>query len=155
MRAMPATARSGVPSEMPPPNGLVVRIDGMDLPLAREGQRWYASARDPFPGSVNEDGLHRRWIDAEADAGLEVFEQRTSGIYLEIPMEVGPSSESHLVALFGSGDTLQYLGFERFDRDVWAKIVPVDDPDLRFEVTRTPISPPWVTGWPPRDDPRP
>lgn len=125
--------------------GLYARAQGVEYELLSIKGRWVLMSHSPAPGFTKlktEKNATARYVhEITADAQIDTYRLSYDGTYRGVDVQVYPQADTLMVV--AKDPSSRALGFENFDRGQWMKFFPLDDPQLRFTATRTPVVAPW------------
>lgn len=129
-----------------PKSGLYARAQGVEYELLTIKGRWVLMSHSPAPGFTKlktPKYTPARYVhEITGDARIDTYRLSYDGTYRGVDVQVYPQADTLMVV--AKDPSSRALGFENFDRDQWMKFFPLDDPQLRFTATRTPVVAPWL-----------
>ncbi|HEX7301479.1 TY-Chap domain-containing protein [Lentzea sp.] len=124
--------------------GRFVRYHGVDHRLRESFGKWWIEADHAVDESFAPQGRRRFVRPITHDDVLDCFDVARPGTYRGLSVELNgrPTAHGHWVT--GHGPEAQAQGFRRDgNRGPLQKLVALDDPELEFTTTVTPVPMPW------------
>ena len=127
--------------------GRYVRLGDAEYEVISKGG-WALWSAQPAPGFKKPPGFTKHGgrgylRPIQPGEQLECYRITHRGTYLGVAVSLHPSTEGRVMAT-SRDQHARDVGFEPFDRDEWVKLIPLDDPELRFTTIRAPEVGPWM-----------